>query len=114
VSQVVITVLNVNKTPVADAGSDQSVLKGALVTLDGTASTDPDGDQLTYKWTAPAGITLSSTTVAKPTFTAPNVSADTDYIFTLVVSDGTLESEPVEVKVTVKYVNAAPIANAGS
>ena len=58
--------------PTADAGDDQTVTEGALVTLDGTGSSDPEGETLTYEWTAPAGITLSDPTSASPTFTAPD------------------------------------------
>ncbi|MFY9154128.1 MAG: PKD domain-containing protein, partial [Prolixibacteraceae bacterium] len=103
-----------NQAPVANAGTDQTVDEGALVTLDGSASSDADSNPLTYKWTAPAGISLSSDTDQKPTFTAPEVTADTDYTFSLVVNDGTVDSSADEVKITVKQVNKAPVANAGS
>ncbi|OQY04262.1 MAG: hypothetical protein B6I20_03430 [Bacteroidetes bacterium 4572_117] len=93
-----------NNAPVADAGADQSVSAGATVTLDGSASTDDDGDALTYAWTAPAGITLSSTDVVSPTFTAPSVTSSTDYTISLVVNDGTDDSAADEVVVTVSPV----------
>ncbi len=112
--EVVITVKQVNKTPMANAGADQSVNKTVLVTLDGTASSDPDGNPLTYLWTSQDGITLSSVTADKPTFTAPNVSSDTDYKFSLVVNDGLTNSTADEVVITVKNMNQIPIANAGS
>jgi hypothetical protein len=82
--------------------------------LDGSLSSDADGNPLTYKWTAPAGITLSSTTAAKPTFTAPEVSTNTNYTFSLIVSDGTVDSPADQVVVTVKNVNKAPVASAGA
>ena len=104
----------VNKPPVANAGSDQAVNEGSIVALDGSASTDPDNNFLTYLWTAPAGILLSSTTASKPTFTAPEVSVDTNYTFSLVVNDGTLNSVVDQVVITVKQVNKPPIANAGA
>ena len=115
VDQVVITVKNViNNSPVANAGPDQAVNEGATVTLDGSASNDPDGNPLTYRWTAPAGITLSSTTAQKPTFTAPEVVVNTSYTISLVVNDGLLDSPVDQVVITVKNViNNPPVANAG-
>jgi hypothetical protein len=44
-----ITISTVNSRPVADAGPDQTASQG-LVLLDGTHSTDADGDPLTYQW----------------------------------------------------------------
>lgn len=63
-----------NAAPVANAGPDQdSVIGGSTVTLNGTGSTDADGTITAYAWSQKAGtvVTLSSTTVASPTFTAP-------------------------------------------
>ncbi len=72
-----ITIRNHNMPPTADAGDNQRVDKGATVTLDGTGSNDPDGDNsnLRYFWTQTAGpdVTLSSPTAAQPTFIIPDV-----------------------------------------
>ena len=94
--------VNANQSPTADAGAAQTVLEGEDVTLDGSGSSDPEGQTLTYTWTAPTGITLSDPAVAKPTFTAPAVSADTDYSLTLTVNDGVQDSSQVSVTVTVQ------------
>ena len=72
--------------------------------MDGSASFDSDGNPLTYKWTVPAGIMLSSTTIAQPTFTAPEVQKDSIFNFSLVVHDGSVVSKPASVNITVLNV----------
>ncbi|HNT23950.1 MAG TPA: FG-GAP-like repeat-containing protein, partial [Anaerolineales bacterium] len=103
--EVVITVTN--QAPLADAGPDQTVDTLALVTLDGSASDDPDNDALTYQWaqTGSPLVTLSDPSAVTPTFTAP---ADPAVLtFTLIVTDSWgLASAPDEVVITVK--NQAP------
>jgi hypothetical protein len=111
--EVIVKVLHVNKSPSANAGSNQSVNEGETVSLDGSASSDPDGDPLTYHWNAPSGITLSSATDVKPSFITPEINEITNLIFTLVVNDGKKDSPPDQVIVTVKLDNTAPVANAG-
>ena len=39
-----------NTPPVSNAGVTQNVTTGSVVTLDGSASSDANGDTLTYKW----------------------------------------------------------------
>ena len=105
-----------NHPPKAFAGLDQSANEGAVVTLDGRKSSDPDGDELTYLWsqTEGPGIVLDDNTLDTPSFTAPTVMEETPLVFQLVVSDGVLDSEPDETTVTVKNtVNEPPVADAG-
>jgi hypothetical protein len=95
------TTISVNTPPVADAGTDQNVQVGSLVQLDGSQSSDADGDALTYTWSMesrPAGsaATLSSTSVVDPTFTA---DLQGDYVVELTVSDGKVSSDPASVVV---------------
>jgi chitodextrinase len=100
--------------PEANAGPDQIINEGALVTLDGSASLDPSGESLSYVWTAPEGINLSSAYAAKPTFTAPEVSSDTSFTFSLKVNNGNVSSAASTVTITVKQVNKPPVADAGT
>jgi MYXO-CTERM domain-containing protein len=92
--------------PVANAGPAQSVNEGTTVTLDGTASTAAAGKTVGYHWSQASGpsVTLSSATASKPTFTAPQVTADAVVKMQLVVDDGTLMSAPSTVDITVKDV----------
>ncbi|MFA9389061.1 MAG: PKD domain-containing protein [Prolixibacteraceae bacterium] len=109
-----LSVSVINNAPTALAGIDQTVNEGTLTTLDGSASSDSDGDSITYLWTAPEGIILSSISDAKPSFIAPEVSFEVDYKFTLQTNDG-FENSPVdEVIISVKNVNKAPVAIAGA
>ena len=77
----------VNRPPTADAGADQTVectsAGTTAVALNGTGSSDPDGDTLTYSWSAP-GVTFDNPNSATPT---GNFSIGTHTV-TLIVSDG--------------------------
>jgi hypothetical protein len=106
----------VNRAPVANAGSTATVDERTVVRLDGTGSSDADGDALTYTWTQTSGpsVTLAGADTANPTFTAPEVTADTTLAFSLVVSDGAASSSASTVDVDIHNVNRAPVADAGS
>ena len=104
-----------NSAPVANAGVAQSVVTGATATLDGTGSTDANGDTLTYSWilSAPtlSSASLSSSTSSKPTFTADVTGT---YVASLIVNDGKANSAVASTRVTAAPANTAPVASAGS
>ena len=102
-----------NQAPVANAGVDQVVFTNLLVTLDGSASNDPDGNYpLTFLWSQVGGlpVTLINPGTVSPTFVAPNLAAILS--FQLIVTDSLgASSSPDYVNVTV--INSPPVANAG-
>ena len=96
-----------NTAPVANAGANQTVAVNTLTSLDGSASSDANGDALSYAWSlssTPSGstATLSSGTSAQPSFT-PDVAGT--YTASLIVNDGKLSSPAATVSIT---VSAAP------
>jgi len=101
-----------NRTPTANAGVNMSGINaGQVVTLNGSASSDPDGDALSYQWTQVSGpaVTLSDANAASPSFTAPDVAADAQLVFELVVNDGSVDSAPARVTVSVRPVGSITI-----
>jgi hypothetical protein len=108
--------LDQQTAPSADAGPDQTVNESVAVTLDGSNSSDPENDPLTYQWSQIAGpsVVLDLTDPVRPTFTAPQVSVGgATLTFELIVSDGDLTSEPDQMDITVINVNHPPTADAG-
>ncbi|MBD0401543.1 T9SS type A sorting domain-containing protein [Flammeovirga sp. EKP202] len=100
----VTVTISPNELPVANAGADQVVEIGDVVTLDASASTP---ETVTFEWLAPEGITLSDATVSKPTFTAPDVSVETTFTFVVKVSIGDVVVLD-EVKITVNAPEEIP------
>jgi hypothetical protein len=84
-----------NHDPTADAGADQTVECGSAVTLDGSASSDPDGDTLTYSWKE-GEVLLGSGSTLSPTLGLG------DHTITLTVDDGNGGTSADDVKVKVQ------------
>ena len=102
-----------NHRPQAVISGPRTVGKSETVTLDGSGSTDADGDELTFSWSlaeAPEGSTAALTEA--PSMKA-NLQPDLDgvYLVQLVVHDGELTSKPATRELRV--LNLAPVADAG-
>jgi hypothetical protein len=109
----IVVITTENRAPMADAGEDQAVVVlGTTISLDGTGSFDPDGDDIIYAWTltAPDGsiATLDDSTLAQPSFVA---DVNGSYTAELQVCD--LEPLCETATVEVSFNNLEPIADAG-
>jgi hypothetical protein len=94
-----IVLLAANKPPIARAGADQThectASTGTAVTLDGSASSDPDGDSLTFEWRDSNNVVIGTTPILHPTLGLGT------HTFTLTVSDNFGGNSTDAVNVTV-------------
>lgn len=109
--QVTVTVNHVepaNQPPTVNAGIDQAVDEGDVVTLTGTAN-DSDGTIASYAWAQLSGptVVINNANQAVASFTAPNVNSSTPLIFRLTATDddGATASDTV----TITINNADPV-----
>lgn len=96
-----VTISSANLAPTADAGADQIVLVGSTVGLDGSGSSDPENDPLTYSWML-SGPPGSSAPLVNPNSESPSFVPDVAGVFvaTLNVSDLIGPGTPDTVEVT--------------
>jgi len=103
--------LRVQSPPVADAGPDQTVEStgsgGTSVKLNGSKSSDPDGDVLSFVWKDEAGNVVGTTDFVQLTLSVGM------HTFTLKVTDSEGLSATDTVLITVNAVNHPPVADAG-
>ncbi|MEJ7606630.1 MAG: PKD domain-containing protein [Bryobacteraceae bacterium] len=102
------TVRTGNDAPVADAGPDQIGVAAGTINLDGSASTDPDGDVITYQWTQLSGpaVSLSGMNTSRISFTAAEGQS---YSFRLTVRDSQGQTGTDSVVVTTSSRQAVQI-----
>ena len=114
--------VSLGRSPVANAGTDQTVGEEIRVTLDGSDSYDPDGNTITFTWTQTSGpqVTLSDVHAQRPSFTSPIVplqnvlTNEVHLAFELEATSGELsDSDTVDITVQ-NTTNNAPVANAGN
>ena len=109
--------MGVNEPPIAEAGSDTTIfLPTNSVTLDGSASSDPDGRISNYQWTKISGPSSCVITDSSIAITGVNALVVGIYRFELEVTDnsGLFTKDTVQITVTAgSQSNQPPIANAG-
>ena len=111
----VVVSVKANMCPLPDAGDDLVASNGCdiSVSLDGTDSSDPQGDELEYNWTliGGSGGSISNASSSLATFTFPEINETEDFTFSLAVND---DEHVISDTVIVTYLNnTAPIADAG-
>jgi PKD repeat protein len=103
-----ITVNNVNNAPTADAGGPYTGVVGIAVSFDGTGSSDPDGDVLSYSWDFGDSNTGTGST------TSHAYAAAGSYTATLTVSDGSLSDTDTASVSIVDYFPATGFITGGN
>lgn len=95
--------------------TSQTGTLGTAITLDGTGTSDPEKQTLTYKWTVKEKPAGSQVIITDPNSVKTEFKADKPgvYIFILTVTDSKGNSTPVEVSITVAVPGKPPVADAG-
>jgi len=110
-----VVVQSSSSTPVANAGGNQTVMQFEKVTLDGSSSTDPDGDTILFHWNQTEGppVALSDDTAVNPMFNA-TLHGVLKFILTVVDTSNLTDTASVTISVIEKDdENSPPVANAG-
>jgi hypothetical protein len=113
-----ISVVNVNKPPIASVSIITPKNENSTVTLTASGSKDPDGEPLKFVWrqiNPIPKVKIENNQSAVASFVAPNVQKDTKMQFSVNVLDGNKINGKANktVNVLIKQVNLPPVADAG-
>lgn len=111
-----VTIVNVNLAPIADAGDDREEPERTEISLDASASSDPDVGIASYLWEQTGGVPVEirNSEEAIAFITTPEVGPGNGIInFQVTVTDTENVTDVDEVEVAVYNVNIPPSANAG-
>ena len=117
---VTISIANKVIAPSASAGNNRNVTEGDSVTLDGSGSSDDDGEIISYTWeliSPDAELTITNDDKAQASFIAPAVDSITNYIFQITVTDNDNAIDTATVTISILDSSSdiiPPVANAGS
>jgi len=100
-----------NKPPIADAEGPYTVFENNPILLDGTGSNDSDGFIVSYTWSGQCASYLDDISSPQPTFTAPEVSFDTNYNCTLTVTDNDGATSSDSTTITVRDTAPPPLCS---
>ena len=111
-----INATNPNIPPVASPTAAQNVQINSTVNLDGSASSDADGDALIYSWTISSKPNGSTANLSSPLSIKPMFIADMDgtYVVTLIVNDGKINSSLASININATNPNIPPLVDAGT
>jgi hypothetical protein len=111
------TTIHENQVPITEAGPDQTVSETQTVNLDGSKSSDPDGDKLSYNWKQTGGnvkIKIDSSDGVAASFVAPVTEKEEQAEIELTVDDSKGGKSTDTVNITIKKANQEPVSDAGS
>lgn len=105
----------VNQPPIIKIESIETVVVGKTVTLDGSATTDPEGQALTYRWEITTKPATSQAVIVNQNAIKTEFTADKPgtYIIVLTVTDTDGQSTTKEITITINVPGKAPVAQAG-